>query len=138
MTRWFNQFKRGVDDLKDKHRKGRPITETIHANIERVRAVIENDPWCTYDEIEAQTTLSRGTIEAIIHEHLKMKKLVSRWVPHELTEQNRKDRVRMCLENLAKFEDGTWRLCDVVTGDESWFYWRQVGKKQSNNQTKAG
>ena len=61
-----------------------------------------------------------------------MKKLVSRWVPHELTEQNRKDRVRMCLENLAKFEDGTWRLCDVVTGDESWFYWRQVGKKQSN------
>ena len=47
VTRWFNQFKRGVDDLKDKHRKGRPITETIHANIERVRAVIENDPWCT-------------------------------------------------------------------------------------------
>ena len=38
----------------------------------------------------------------------------------------------MCLENLAKFKDGTWRLCDVVTGDESWFYWRQVGKKQSN------
>ena len=58
VTRWFNQFKRGVDDLKDKHRKGRPITETIHANIERVRAVIENDPWCTYDEIEAETTLS--------------------------------------------------------------------------------
>ena len=45
-----------------------------------------------------------------------MKKLVSRWVPHELTEQNR---VRMCLENLAKFEDEAWRLCDVVTGDES-------------------
>ena len=62
-----------------------------------------------------------------------MKKLVSHWVPHELTEQNHKDRVRMCLEDLSKFEDGTWRLCDVVTGDESWFYWRQVGKKQSNN-----
>ena len=51
-----------MDDLKDKHRKGRPITETIHANIERVRVVIENDPWCTYDEIEAETALSRGTI----------------------------------------------------------------------------
>ena len=63
---------------------------------------------------------------------MKITKLVYRCEPHELTEQNRKDRVRMCLENLAKFEDGTWRLCDVVTGDESWFYWRQVGKKQSN------
>ena len=66
--------------MKDKHCKGRPITETIHANIERVRAVNENDPWCTYDEIEAETTLSCGVIKAIIHEHLKMKKLVSLWV----------------------------------------------------------
>ena len=78
VNRWFNQFKRGVDDLKDKHRKGRSITETIHANIERVRVVIENDPWCTYDEIEAETALSRGTIEAIIMEHLKMKKLANK------------------------------------------------------------
>ena len=23
----------------------------------------------------------------------------------------------MCLENLAKFKDGEWRMCDVVTGD---------------------
>ena len=43
LTSWINQFKRGLDDSKDKHRKGRPITETIHANTERVRAVIEND-----------------------------------------------------------------------------------------------
>ena len=82
VTRWLNQFKRGVDDLEDKHRKGNSITETIHANIERVRAVIENNSWFTYNEIQAETTLSRGTIEAIIHEHLKLKKLV-------LTEQNR-------------------------------------------------
>ena len=23
-------------------------------------------------------------------------------------------------------------MCDIITGDESWFYWRQIGKKQSN------
>ena len=64
--------------------------------------------------------------------HLKMKKLTSRWVPHKLTEKNRNDRVRMCEENLAKFKEGKWRLSDVVTGDESWFYHRQILKKQSN------
>ena len=69
MTRWFNQFKREVE-----HRKGRSITETIHANIERVRVVIENYPCCTYDEIEADTALSLSTIEAIFHEDLKIKK----------------------------------------------------------------
>jgi [histone H3]-lysine36 N-dimethyltransferase SETMAR len=132
VTRWFNKFKRGVEDLKDQLRPGRPITETIKVNIERVRAVIENDPWCSYDEIEAETSLSRGTIHTIIHDHLKMRKLTSRWVPHELTEKNRQDRVRICQENLAKFKEGKWRLSDVVTGDESWFYHRQVGKKQTN------
>ena len=25
-----------------------------------------------------------------------------------------------------------WRLCDVVTGDESWFYHKQIGRKSSN------
>jgi hypothetical protein len=51
MNRRFNQFKRGMDDLKDKHHTGRWITETIYANIERVRVVIENDRWCSYDGI---------------------------------------------------------------------------------------
>ena len=38
----------------------------------------------------------------------------------------------MCEENLAKFKEGKWRLSDVLTGDESWFYHRQIGKKQAN------
>jgi hypothetical protein len=64
-----------VDDLKGKHHKGLLIIVTIHANIQRVRAIIENDTWCTYYETQADITLSRGTIEAIIQVHLKMKKL---------------------------------------------------------------
>ena len=78
LTRWMNQLKREEADLKDNHRIGRPITETIHANIERFRVVIENDSLWTYDEIEAETTLSRGALEEIIHEDLKMKKLAFR------------------------------------------------------------
>ena len=30
------------------------------------------------------------------------------------------------------FEKGKWRLCDIVTGDESWIYYMQVQKKQMN------
>ena len=61
-----------------------------------------------------------------------MKKITSRWVPHSLSDKNRQDRVRVCQENLAKFKDGEWRLCDIITGDESWFYWCQVGRKQAS------
>jgi hypothetical protein len=37
-------------------------------------AVFENDSLRTYDEIEAETTLSRSALEEIIHEDLKMNK----------------------------------------------------------------
>ena len=74
----MNHFKRKVGDLKDNHRIGRPITETIRTKIERFWDVIENNSLWTYDEIEAETTLSHGTLEEIIHEDLKMKKLAFR------------------------------------------------------------
>ena len=61
-----------------------------------------------------------------------MIKITSRWVPPLLSNQNRADRVRLCREYLAKFRNQSWRLGDVVTGDESWFYWRQIGRKQAN------
>lgn len=49
-----------------------------------------------------------------------------------MTDFQRAERVRICQENLAKFAQGTWRLCDVVTGDGSWFYHKQIGRKSSN------
>ena len=130
--KWFAHFRNDRKHLKDLPRNVRPITEANTTNIQRVRTIIEEDPWCTYDNIEAESSLFHGTIQRIIHDHLKLKKVVSRWVSHRLIEQNRQDRVRICQENLARFEEGKWRLCDVLTGDEVWIYFLQNGRKQSN------
>ena len=61
-----------------------------------------------------------------------MRKLTSRWIPHNLSEENKKERFRICRQNLAKLKSGKWRLCDVVTGDESWMYHWQIKKKCLN------
>ena len=126
VARWIQHFKQGRENLKNEQRIGRPITEKTAVNIERVRQVIQHNPYSTFGEIEAETFLSPGTIQTIIHDCLEMKKSTSRWVPHSLSDKNRQDRVRVCQENLAKFKDAEWRLCDIITGDESWFYWCQV------------
>ena len=76
--------------------------------------------------------MSRGTIERIISDYLQLRKITGRWVPNILTDAQRIERVRLCEENLTKFHEGTWRLCDVVTVDESWFYHKQIGRKSSN------
>ena len=99
------------DDL----RSGRPISVLTDENVERVRQVIEDGPHSTYDDIIVETDLSRGTIERIIHWSLKMRKVTSRWVAHQLTDEQKQKQLRICRHNLEKFRSGTWRLCDVIT-----------------------
>ena len=64
--------------------------------------------------------------------HLYLRKIASRWIPHQLATAQKAKRVSFCQKNLAKFNESKWRLCDIFTGDESWIYLRQVGRKQSN------
>ncbi|CAF4847578.1 unnamed protein product [Rotaria sp. Silwood1] len=61
-----------------------------------------------------------------------MKKVTSRWVSHELTDEQKQQRVQLCRENLAKFQTGSGRLCDIITGDETWIYHRQIYHKSKN------
>ena len=78
----------------------------------------------------AQTSLSNGSLTKILHNHLCVRKLSSRWIPHLLSDDNKKKRVALCSENLRKFKENKWRLGDIITGDESWFYLRNIKKKK--------
>ena len=104
---WARRFREGREDVNDDPRFGRPVSELTDENIELVREVINNDPNSTYDDFIAETFLSHGTIERIIHDCLKMKKITSRWVPHQLTDEQKQERVKLCRENLPKFNDGS-------------------------------
>ena len=66
VVKWIDLFRAGREDVNDAHRIGRPITETNNANIDLVRMVIKQDPFVTYDNIEAETSLSCSTIHTRI------------------------------------------------------------------------
>lgn len=132
VLRWANKFSAGREETKDDQRSGRPVTTYTNENIEKVRILVQQNPHITYDEIEEETSINRYSINEILHLALNLKKVTSRWVPHNLTDQNRQIRVEYCKENLAIYRDGPGRLCDILTEDESWFYHRKIGKKSSN------
>ncbi|CAF1346565.1 unnamed protein product [Rotaria sordida] len=122
IAKWSKFFREGREGIEDEERPGRPITETTFENIEQVHSIINDDPYITIEELQAQTDLSHGTIQRIISDRLNLRKIAARYIPKQLTDSQRAKRVQIWKENLAKFESGAWRLCDVVTGDESWFY----------------
>ena len=131
VRRWAQCFHEEKEDVDEDPRSGRPISVFTDENIEHVQHVIENDPHCTYNNIIAETSLTRGAIERIIHDGLKMRKVTSRWVAHQLNDDQKQETLRICRQNFEKFRNGTWILCDVVTGDETWIYQRQIGWKSS-------
>ena len=72
----------GRETIEDDPRSWRLITAHSEANIEIVRQIIEEDPHSNYDEIEALSSISRGTFQSIIHDSLQLRKITSCWVPH--------------------------------------------------------
>ena len=89
VTRWGKRFRKRREDVNDHPRSPSSVCEFTGENILLVRQAISNNPHSTYDEIIAETSLSRGTIERIIYDCLKMKKVTSRWAPNQLTHEQR-------------------------------------------------
>lgn len=78
VAKWAKLFKEGRESLEDDPRSGRPRTAHTAENIELIRQLIEEDPHVTYDIIQAHSGLSRDTIQAILHDSLKLRKITSR------------------------------------------------------------
>ena len=54
----------------------------------------------TYREIETTLGISETSIHSILHEHLTVKKIGSRWIPHNLSIAQKKARVNWSKEML--------------------------------------
>ena len=63
-----------------------------------------------------------------------MRKLAARWVPHLLSEDQKKRRVECLRQLLNDFEPNRpKRLCDIVTGDETWLWYYDIPNKRCNS-----
>ncbi|GBP21903.1 hypothetical protein EVAR_7116_1 [Eumeta japonica] len=67
-------------------------------------------------------------VRKILHEHLTVKKLCTRWIPHNLTEAQKLHGVNWCREMIAGGDSNT--VDNIVTGDESWIYWYDLETKK--------
>jgi [histone H3]-lysine36 N-dimethyltransferase SETMAR len=131
---WYANFKRGRVELCDESREGRPATAVTPENIDAVRNLLQEDHRTTYREIKAHLGIGMTQIKTILHDHLGVRKLCARWIPHNLTEAQKKARVKWSKEMLKKYDHGRFKaVYDIVTGDESWIYcYEPESKRQSS------
>ncbi|XP_053411309.1 histone-lysine N-methyltransferase SETMAR-like [Nycticebus coucang] len=121
--RWFQEFRRGRTSLRDEERSGRPATAVTEENIAAVEKMVRKNSQVTIKDIEAALQIGSPAVSKILHNYLRVRKVLSRWVPHTLTDEQKRIRVKWCQEMLIRFDGGkSRRISDIITGDETWIY----------------
>lgn len=93
---WFSRFKNGDMSIDDKPRSGRPSTARTHENVEKIRAIINEDRRRTIDEIVELSGVTWSSVQRILTEDLGMKRVAAKFVPRLLTAEQKQGRVEAC------------------------------------------
>jgi len=127
--RWIEAFEEGENSIEDASRSGRPHEAVTQGTIAKIEELINEDPHMPIRRIEEEVGVSKERIGHILHDELGLHKVCAKWVPHVLTEENKKNRVEISKQLLEIFECG---FLNIVTGDETWINYFTVSSKESN------
>jgi histone-lysine N-methyltransferase SETMAR len=123
--RWFERFRNKDYSLEDEPKSGRPT----EIDLSELKQVIESDPTLSTRAVASKFGCSHHTILY----HFKQVPLVSKqggWLPHDLTESQKKKRVDICKELLSLHRTFNW-LDKMITMDEKWvLYVNNTRKRQ--------
>ena len=120
---WFKSFRdQSRTTCSDMLKSGRPRTSRSPENGEKLAQLLNDNPRYSCRFLSEELGISKETVRDILTLDLKMRKLCSVWVPHDLTENNKQQRVTAAqgiLDALDKLGPQASRVYAVE--DESWF-----------------
>jgi hypothetical protein len=102
--------------MDDQVRPGRPPVELSGA----IMSLLSDEPFLSARVLAVQLSLTHQTIKGVLVSDLGMRKFVRRWIPHDLNEVNRRERVlkvNLLLEELRADEGN--EVANTMAGDKS-------------------
>ena len=131
VRRWKKKFESGVESIKNAPKSGRPKSASRKEIVSKIKEIIEGDARFTVRDID--TGISLSTVHLILKKHLKVRKISARWVPHLLTDEQKRQRVKVAKKLLQMFPKyDKKQFANVVTGDETWLHVFEPVRKVSN------
>lgn len=96
-----------------------------------IQCMIEKDPLSSARHIARTLGISPTTVIDRLHNDLHMKCYLTRWVPHHLSLEQKKNRLDISKEMLQVLRnEQRTHFHNVITGDESWFLFEYVQGSQ--------
>ena len=133
LQRWKKKFESGVEAIKNAPKSGRPKSASHKEIVSKIKEIIEGDARFTVRDIARKVGISLSTVHLILKKHLKVIKISARWVPHLLTDKQKRQRVKVARKLLQMFPKyDKKQFANVVTGDETWVHYFEPVRKVSN------
>lgn len=122
VKRWISDFQKGArNSFADVSRIGRPVTASGDNNIEMIKEAINENPNLSVRDLEDETGITASTIQRILTHKLNYRKIASYWVPMNLNDLQKKNRVQaaQCIHDTLT-QMGPYRYDYYVSEDETW------------------
>jgi hypothetical protein len=131
VCKWFREFDSDRVNVMDEQRSGQLTTSDDL--VQDIDAAVQADRRVSIAQLEIRFNLPRSTIWNIVYERLGYRKVCSRWVPLQLTDEHKKTHMGSSLMLLQRYEEhGEAFLSIIVTGDETWvFHYTPESKAES-------
>jgi hypothetical protein len=120
VQKWAARFRAGQENVEDDERsRRRPQTDIGDA----ILRFLEKNPHSSSRDIRKALFTPKTTILRLLTD-LWLKFYLARWIPHQLSEQQKAGRVALSQEMLQTMNDlGGKQHKYLITGDETWIFW---------------
>ena len=116
------RFKSGVETIEAEATPGRPFSVRNEGLIAKVRKRIQEERCVTVRMMVDEFGVNREMICQILVEELDKSKVASRFVPHELSDDQRNDRVQYAKDIIKTARRNKHLLNSIVVEDETWCF----------------
>lgn len=134
---WHKRFREGRLSLQDDARPGQAhcvitpeVTAALDGHIRANRRI-------TVEGINLLMGISHGSVHTTVTKHLLYHKICMQWVPHQLTEEEKTQRMAVSLGHLQQYhvEEHVF-LSRIATGNETWCHHFEPESKWQSQQWK--
>ena len=120
VRRWIIKFESSVESIKNAPKSGRPKFASRKEIVSKIKEIIEGDARFTVCDIARKVGISLSTVHLILKKYMKVRKIFAKWVPHLLTDEQNRQRVKVAKKLLQMFQTcDKKQFANVVRGDEN-------------------
>jgi hypothetical protein len=121
VSHWAPHFREGRVSIQDDPRSEQPVTAMDDTYVIIVSTLLEEDRRKSCEEIVHEANMSTVSVFRIVTQTLQKSKTAAKWVPHQLSEEQKAARKRVAVELLWHYEaEGEQLLNRTVAIDETW------------------